>query len=156
MDIGTDKNDEIFMKRALALSLQGTGYVRPNPLVGAVIVRDGQIIGEGYHEKFGGPHAEINALNKCILKGGANGGTIYVTLEPCSFYGKTPPCTDALIKSGIRKVVCAMTDPNPLVSGSGFKKLEEAGISVVNGVLENDAKIINEEYIKFITTQNKG
>jgi diaminohydroxyphosphoribosylaminopyrimidine deaminase/5-amino-6-(5-phosphoribosylamino)uracil reductase len=135
------------MRHALEISLKGQGYVYPNPLVGAVIVRDGHIISEGYHERFGGAHAEINALRNCD----SNGGTMYVTLEPCSHYGKTPPCVDAIIKSGIIKVVCAMEDPNPIESGAGFKKLMDSGIIVINGILEKEAKTINAEYINFLS-----
>ena len=146
-----DKTDFKYMKRALSLSLKGMGFVNPNPLVGAVIVKGGKIIGEGYHKKYGGAHAEINALNNC--KDSPHGATMYVTLEPCSHHGKTPPCVDAIIKSGIAKVVCAMKDPNPKVCGAGLKKLKDAGIEVVCDVLRDEAVAINEVFIKYISTQ---
>ena len=146
-----DKIDSKYMKRALSLSLKGVGFVNPNPLVGAVIVKDGKIIGEGYHKKYGEAHAEINALKNC--KGSPRGATMYVTLEPCSHYGKTPPCVDAIIKSGIAKVVCAMKDPNPKVCGAGLEKLKTAGIKVVCDVLHDEATAINEVFIKYISTQ---
>jgi len=133
-----------FMARALELAKKG--YTSPNPMVGAVIVRDGDVIGEGYHVAAGQPHAEINALRGT----NAQDSTLYVTLEPCSHYGRTPPCTDAIIAAGIKKVVCAMRDPNPKVDGIG--KLREAGIEVVVGVLEEQARELNEIYIKHTTT----
>ncbi|MCL1901539.1 MAG: bifunctional diaminohydroxyphosphoribosylaminopyrimidine deaminase/5-amino-6-(5-phosphoribosylamino)uracil reductase RibD [Firmicutes bacterium] len=139
-----------YMKRALKLSLKGEGFVNPNPLVGAVIVKNGRIIGEGYHQQFGGPHAEINALKNCTEN--PEGATMYVTLEPCCHFGKTPPCCDALIAAKISKVVCALKDPNGTVAGKGFLKLQEAGIEVIFGVLENEAKKTNEIFIKYITT----
>lgn len=138
-----------YMKRALKLSLKGTGFVNPNPLVGSVIVKTGRIIGEGYHERYGGPHAEINALKNCTEN--PEGSTMYVTLEPCCHFGKTPPCADALIAARISKVVCALKDPNDKVAGNGLKKLEEAGIEIVCGVLETEARKINEIFIKYIT-----
>jgi len=145
------QSDIKYLRRALKLSLKGTGFVSPNPLVGAVIVKEGCIIGEGYHERFGGPHAEINALKNCSIN--PEGAVMYVTLEPCYHFGKTPPCCDAIIAAKISKVVCAMSDPNEIVAGKGVKKLKEAGIEVVNGVLENEAKSINEIYIKYITAR---
>lgn len=146
-----DVNDIKHMKRALELASKGAGFVNPNPLVGAVIVKDDKVIGEGFHERFGGPHAEINALNSCVES--AEGGTVFVTLEPCSHFGTTPPCADALIKSGIKKVVCAMPDPNSLVAGKGLTRLKEAGITVVSGVLAGEAEKLNEVFIKYITTR---
>lgn len=113
--------DELYMKRALELAKLGEGYTNPNPLVGAVIVKEGKIIGEGYHERYGGPHAEINAFKNA--KDDVEGSTLYVTLEPCSHYGKTPPCADAIIEKKIKRVVAAMRDPNPIVSGKGIEKL---------------------------------
>ena len=145
-----NKTDLKYMKRALALSQQGAGYVNPNPLVGAVIVKGGKIIGEGAHQRYGGPHAEMNALNSCKVS--PKGATLYVTLEPCYHYGKTPPCVDKIIRSGITRVVCAMEDPNPKVNGAGIQKLELAGIEVVCGVLRNEAAAVNEAFIKYITT----
>ncbi|SHK50386.1 diaminohydroxyphosphoribosylaminopyrimidine deaminase / 5-amino-6-(5-phosphoribosylamino)uracil reductase [Paramaledivibacter caminithermalis DSM 15212] len=143
--------DIIFMKRALSLAEKGAGFVNPNPMVGSVIVKNSNIIGEGYHKFFGGNHAEIEALNS--LTDTPEGSTMYVTLEPCSHHGKTPPCVNAIIKSGIKKVVVAMLDPNPLVSGSGIKILKENGIKVVTGILEEEAKKLNEIFIKYITTK---
>jgi diaminohydroxyphosphoribosylaminopyrimidine deaminase/5-amino-6-(5-phosphoribosylamino)uracil reductase len=127
------------------------GFVNPNPLVGAVIVLDGLIIGEGYHEYFGGPHAEINALRN--TKRSVKGATLYVTLEPCSHTGKTPPCTDAIIESGISKVVAGIEDPNPLVSGKGFNALREAGIEVHTGVLKEEILKLNEIFLHYIRTK---
>lgn len=142
-------NDQ-YMKRALELARNGEGKTAPNPLVGAVIVKDGQIIGEGWHERFGGPHAEINAIRS--LKTSAKGATIYVTLEPCSHYGKTPPCVDAIIENGFSRAVIAMLDPNPLVAGRSIEKLKTNGIEVVLDVLRIEAEKLNEPFIKFITT----
>ncbi len=140
-----------YMKRAIELAKKGTGYTSPNPLVGAVIVKDDRIIGQGYHESFGGPHAEVNAFNS--LREDPKDATMYVTLEPCSHYGKTPPCTEAIIKSGISKVVIGMKDPNPLVAGKGISILEKNGIEVICEVLEYEVKKINEIFIKYITTK---
>lgn len=134
--------DEQYMKRALELSLRAWGKVSPNPYVGAVIVKDNQIIAEGWHKACGGPHAEIEALN--IAKEKADGATIYVTLEPCCHYGKTGPCTDALIQAGIKRVVYAIDDPNPKVCGKGKEILEKAGIEVCAGICEEEARKINE------------
>ena len=142
-------DDKRFMMRALDLARQGQGHTRPNPMVGAVIVKNGKVIGEGFHEIFGGPHAEVNAFNNCSES--SKNATLYVTLEPCCHFGKTPPCADLIISKGIERVVIAMTDPNPLVSGKGIRKLREAGISVTTGVMEKDAASINEVFIKFIT-----
>lgn len=140
--------NEFYMKRALELALKGTGKASPNPLVGAVIVKNGKIIGEGYHEYFGGPHAEVNAINNASED--VEGATIYVTLEPCSHYGKTPPCADLLVRKKLSKVVIAMIDPNPKVAGRGVEILRNNGIEVVTGVLESEAKNINEIFIKYI------
>ncbi len=141
---------EAFMRRALILARKGLSRTSPNPAVGAVIVKRGQVIGEGWHRGAGLPHAEIEALNNASSK--VAGATLYVTLEPCSHFGRTPPCADAVIKSGIRKVFAGMPDPNPLVSGEGIKRLEAAGIEVVTGILEAGCRAINEAYIKYITT----
>ncbi|HPS62975.1 MAG TPA: bifunctional diaminohydroxyphosphoribosylaminopyrimidine deaminase/5-amino-6-(5-phosphoribosylamino)uracil reductase RibD [Bacteroidales bacterium] len=143
--------DLTYMKRALTLAERGAGWVNPNPMVGAVVVKEGRIIGEGYHEFFGGPHAEVNALAGCD-EGSAEGATLYITLEPCSHTGKTPPCTDLILRHRIGRVVTAMEDPNPLVAGQGHKRLQEAGIEVVTGILEQQARALNEAFIKFITT----
>ncbi|WP_353893841.1 bifunctional diaminohydroxyphosphoribosylaminopyrimidine deaminase/5-amino-6-(5-phosphoribosylamino)uracil reductase RibD [Proteinivorax hydrogeniformans] len=138
-----------FMKRALDIAKKGRGQVSPNPLVGAVIVKNNSIIAEGYHEYYGGRHAELNALKNCNEN--LEDAVMYVTLEPCSHYGKTPPCAEAIVKSGIKQVVVAMKDPNPLVSGKGISILEENGIEVVSGVLEAEAKKLNEFFIKYIS-----
>lgn len=143
--------NDVFMKRALKLAENGRGYVNPNPMVGAVIVKDGEIVGEGYHEYFGGNHAEVNALKMAGEK--SVGADIYVTLEPCSHFGKTPPCALALVKAGVKRVIIAMKDPNPLVSGKGIEILRQNGIEVISGVLEKEALKLNEIFVKFITTR---
>ena len=142
--------DTKYMKRALELAEKGIGHTSPNPMVGAVIVKDGQIIGEGYHEVYGSHHAEVNAFKNAVKD--VKGATMYVTLEPCSHYGKTPPCADAIIAKGISKVVVAMEDPNPQVAGRGIKKLRDNGIEVVTGVLEAESRKLNEIFLKYITT----
>ncbi len=138
------------MDIALHLARKGAGKVNPNPLVGAVIVNDGKIIGKGYHESYGKAHAEINAFKDAETEL-IEGSTMYVTLEPCSHYGKTPPCVDQIIENRIKRVVIGMVDPNPLVSGKGVKKLQEAGIDVTVGILEDKCKKLNEVFIKYIT-----
>lgn len=143
-------DDERYMGEALQLAQRAIGRTSPNPLVGAVIVRDGQIVGRGWHQKVGTAHAEIHALNEAGPL--AAGSTIYVTLEPCSHTGRTGPCTEALIRAGIKKVVVAMTDPNPLVAGAGLELLRKAGIEVVEGVMALQAAQLNESFIKWITT----
>ncbi len=142
-----ESKDIRFMKKALELAEKGNGFVNPNPLVGAVIVKNGKIIGQGFHEFYGGPHAEINALNKIV---NATGATLYVTLEPCSHHGKTPPCTDRIIAEKISRVVIGIKDLNPLVNGKGIKKLKRAGIRVESGILKNEIQKLNEIYIKYI------
>ena len=144
------ESDEKFMKLALSLAEKGRGYVNPNPLVGAVIVKDGKVIGEGYHTAFEKPHAEIEAINSATED--IKGATMYVTLEPCCHQGKTPPCTEAIIKNQLARVVVATTDPNPLVSGSGIEKLKQSNIEITVGVLEEMAKIQNEVFIHYMTT----
>lgn len=136
----------------MELALRGEGAVNPNPLVGAVIVRNGRIIGAGWHEQWGGLHAERNALARCSEP--ASGATMYVTLEPCCHHGKTPPCTEAVIAAGIRRVVVGLTDPNPLVAGKGIEKLREAGIEVESGVLEEELRYQNRIFLKYITTKH--
>jgi diaminohydroxyphosphoribosylaminopyrimidine deaminase/5-amino-6-(5-phosphoribosylamino)uracil reductase len=138
------------MRRALELAERGRLGVRPNPMVGCVIVRDGKVIGEAYHEEFGGPHAEVLAVE--AAGGNIKGATVYVTLEPCAHQGKTPPCADFLIDHQPAKVVAAMQDPNPLVSGAGAEKLRHAGIEVEMGCLEEQARKLNEVFVKFVTT----
>lgn len=142
-------NDEYYMRRALELAALGRGYTNPNPMVGAVIVKEGRIIGEGYHERYGGLHAERNALKNCTES--PEGATVYVTLEPCCHHGKTPPCTDALIEAGIGKAVVGMLDVNPIVAGKGVKILEDHGIEVATGVLEEECRRLNRVFIKYIT-----
>lgn len=141
--------DELYMKRAIELAKMGEGTTSPNPLVGAVIVKDNRIIAEGYHEFFGGPHAEINAFKNA--KEDVKGAKMYVTLEPCSHYGKTPPCAKAIVKKGIKEVIVGMKDPNPLVAGRGIKILQENGIKVTCGVLEDKVRELNDIFIKYIT-----
>ena len=120
------QEDNYYMKKALELAKLGIGAVNPNPLVGCIIVKDGKVIGEGYHMKFGEPHAEVNAINSA--KEDIEGATVYVTLEPCSHFGKTPPCADNLVRHKVKRVVICNNDPNPLVAGNGIKKLQNAGI----------------------------
>lgn len=143
--------DRDYMKAALELAARAKGRTSPNPMVGAVVVKEGKIIGRGYHLKAGTPHAEILALNEAGEAAG--GATLYVTLEPCCHYGRTGPCTDAIINAGVARVVAAMSDPNPLVSGEGIRRLESAGIEVTAGVMEEEALDLNEVFIKYITTR---
>jgi diaminohydroxyphosphoribosylaminopyrimidine deaminase / 5-amino-6-(5-phosphoribosylamino)uracil reductase len=139
-----------FMKRALVLAKRGFGNTSPNPAVGCLIVRDGRIVGEGWHRKAGTPHAEAHAL--AMAGEAARGADVYVTLEPCSHFGKTPPCADALIAAGVGRVFAAMVDPNPKVSGRGIGKLENAGIGVRIGLLEKESRTLNEPFIKHVIT----
>ena len=141
--------DKKYMERALKLALKGEGNVNPNPMVGAVVVKNGTIVGEGYHKQYGGPHAEVYALNEAGAE--CRGATIYVTLEPCSHYGKTPPCAEKIIEMGIKKCVIACLDPNPLVAGRGVKLLERAGIEVEVGLMETEALELNRVFMKYIT-----
>ncbi|MEW5785009.1 MAG: bifunctional diaminohydroxyphosphoribosylaminopyrimidine deaminase/5-amino-6-(5-phosphoribosylamino)uracil reductase RibD [Bacillota bacterium] len=142
--------DERFMWMALDLARQGRGGTNPNPMVGAVLVQNGEVVGTGYHQAAGGPHAEVIALRKAAEK--ARNAVLYVNLEPCAHHGRTAPCADALIKAGVIKVVAAMEDPNPLVAGRGFQKLAAAGIKIKTGVLEEKARRLNEVFVKYITT----
>lgn len=143
-------DDVKYMQRAIELAKNGYGRVNPNPYVGAVIVKDGKVIAEGWHDVFGGPHAERVALANC--KESCVGATIYVNLEPCCHHGKTSPCTNAIIESGISRVVVAMVDPNPLVAGKGIEQLRNVGIEVVSGVCEEEARFLNRIFIKYIST----
>ena len=143
--------DEDFMRVALNLARNAIGRTSPNPLVGAVIVREGRIVGAGWHRKAGTPHAEIHALN--MAGDLAKGATLYVTLEPCSHYGRTGPCAEAVVKAGIKRVVIGMGDPNPKVAGKGIAILERAGIEVRCGVLEDEARALNEVFLKWIAVQ---
>lgn len=138
-----------YMELALKLAVKGHGFTSPNPVVGAVCVRDGDIVGKGYHQKYGGAHAEVNALDQA--GGKAKGSTLYVTLEPCNHHGKTPPCTKKILDCGVKKVVVAMEDPNPVVDGTGNDFLRSKGVEVVTGVMEDEAKAINLPFIKYIT-----
>jgi diaminohydroxyphosphoribosylaminopyrimidine deaminase/5-amino-6-(5-phosphoribosylamino)uracil reductase len=142
--------DEKYMALALKLAERGKGRTSPNPSVGAIIVQKEKIVGQGYHKRPGEPHAEVEALRSAGSK--ARGSTLYLNLEPCSHQGRTPPCTESIIKSGIKKVVVALKDPNPLVNGKGIKRLRSAGIEVKSGVLRKPALRLNEGYIKYITT----
>ena len=145
-------DDDIrFMRRALALAENGRGHVDPNPMVGAVIVREGRIIAEGWHHVYGSLHAERDALSSCTES--VAGATMYVTLEPCCHFGKQPPCTDAIVKAGISRVVTAMTDPNPLVAGKGTEILRSHGIEVQTGLLEKETIYLNRVFLKYITTR---
>ena len=139
------------MQRAIALAKKGAGFVNPNPMVGCVVVKDNEIITEGYHEYYGGFHAERNALTKSTAD--CKDATLYVTLEPCCHYGKTPPCTEIIIEKGIKKVVVGLLDPNPLVAGKGIKILEDAGIEVVTGVEVDKIKELNKVFLKYINTK---
>ena len=146
------KQDKKFMRLALKLAAKAKGLTSPNPMVGAVIVYNGKIISSGYHKKAGLAHAEIEAINSCEDKKLLKGADIYITLEPCSFYGKTPPCTETIIKYGFGKVIVAAIDPNPKVSGNGIKRLREAGIDVKTGLFEIEAIKQNEVFFKHIKT----
>lgn len=142
--------DEVFMQRALDLAAKALGRTSPNPAVGAVIVRGGRVIGEGFHRRAGLPHAEIEALRR--VNGTARGATLYVNLEPCSHHGRTPPCAAALIAAGLKRVVVGMVDPNPLVRGRGLRLLRRAGIEVRTGVLRDKCERLNEDFAVFIRT----
>ncbi len=141
--------DVIYMARALKLAAKGRYTTDPNPRVGCVLVKEGKIVAEGWHQQAGQGHAEVNALNQLE---NAEGATAYVTLEPCSHHGRTGPCSEALINAGVQRVVVAMQDPNPLVSGNGIKKLQAAGIEVESGVLQQDAEALNKGFIKRMRT----
>lgn len=142
------------MQRALLLAKKGEGRVSPNPMVGAVIVHDGKIIGEGYHAFFGGPHAEVNAIRSvpAKLRHLLKESTIYVTLEPCAHFGKTPPCANLIVESGIPEVVIGSPDPNPLVAGKGIKILENAGVKVTTGVLREECDLLNRKFLRAQTS----
>jgi len=140
---------ETFMKRCLSLAKRAEGFTNPNPMVGAVIVKNNKIISEGYHKRAGEKHAEAIAIEKA--KGNLKSATLYVNLEPCSSFGRTPPCTEKIIKSGIKKVVIAMSDPNPAHNGKGIEILRKAGIEVIEGILKPEAEDLNRVFIKHIT-----
>ena len=137
-----------YMQLVLDLAKKGNGYVFPNPMVGAILVKDNKIISKGYHKYFGAAHAEVEAINSSKIN--IEGSTLYVNLEPCNNWGKCPPCVDLILKSKIKEVVCAMKDPNPLTAGKSLKKLKAAGIKVINGILEKQATKLNKEYINNI------
>ena len=145
------QEDIEYMRRAIELAERGVGFTNPNPMVGAVIVKGGKVIGEGWHERCGEWHAERNAFKNCKVS--AEGATMYVTLEPCCHYGKTPPCTEAIIEHGIARVVIGMEDPNPLVAGKGIAFLREAGIEVVCGIEEEALREQNRVFLKYISTR---
>lgn len=145
--------DELFMQRAIELARLGIGYVSPNPRVGCVIVHDNKIIGEGWHKKFGEAHAEVNAVASVEDKSLLKESTVYVNLEPCSHFGKTPPCADLLIEHRVKKVVIANLDTNPLVAGNGVKKLTMSGTEVVVGVLEKAGRELNKRFFTFVEKQ---
>ncbi|MEJ6949786.1 bifunctional diaminohydroxyphosphoribosylaminopyrimidine deaminase/5-amino-6-(5-phosphoribosylamino)uracil reductase RibD [Natronospora cellulosivora (SeqCode)] len=144
------KDDKYYMEQTIEIAKKGEGYTSPNPLVGAIVVKDGVIVGKGYHQNYGGPHAEVYALDEAGEK--AKGGTIYVSLEPCSHYGKTPPCSLKVVNSGVKRAVIAMKDPNPLVAGRGIKHLQDSGIKVELGLMEKEAKDLNKAFLKYIST----
>lgn len=146
-------SDQLFMRRAFELAGLGVGHVSPNPRVGCVIVHDGRIIGEGWHQKYGEAHAEVNAIQSVQTPELLNESTLYVNLEPCSHFGKTPPCADLLIRHRVKKVVVANRDSNPLVGGKGLAKLREAGIEVVEGVLEKEGRQLNQRFFTAIEKQ---
>jgi diaminohydroxyphosphoribosylaminopyrimidine deaminase / 5-amino-6-(5-phosphoribosylamino)uracil reductase len=143
--------DDKYMQMALGLARRGIGSVEPNPAVGAVIVKSGRVIGRGWHKEFGGPHAEINALKNC--KKSPHGAKMYVTLEPCCHYGKTPPCTKAIIKAGVKKIIAVTKDPTKKVNGKGFKILERAGIEIKTGICKGEAERLNAPFFKFARTK---
>ena len=147
---GEPVNDVKYMQLALQLAQKGCGWVAPNPMVGAVIVKYGEVIGQGWHGKYGQPHAERNALTSCKFP--PEGATMYVTLEPCCHYGRQPPCTDAILEAGIKRVVVGSDDPNPLVRGKGIQILRAHGIEVTVGVLQEDCKKLNEVFFHYVKT----
>ncbi|HET6460965.1 MAG TPA: bifunctional diaminohydroxyphosphoribosylaminopyrimidine deaminase/5-amino-6-(5-phosphoribosylamino)uracil reductase RibD [Syntrophales bacterium] len=142
--------DEFYMKRALSLALKGQSWVSPNPMVGAVIVKKGEIIGEGYHQKFGGNHAEINAINNATAQ--IKGATIYINLEPCTHFGKTPPCIESITAAKPERVVIGTPDPNPIVTGKGIEALKRHGIKTTVGIMEESCNELNERFFKFMRT----
>lgn len=142
-------SDATYMRRCLEIALKGKGSVEPNPMVGSVIVHDGKIIGEGYHKKYGDSHAEVNAIASVKDKSLLAKSTIYVNLEPCSHFGKTPPCADLIIEKRIPRVVMGCLDPNPLVAGKGAQKLRDAGVEVVSPVIEKECRFLNRRFMSF-------
>lgn len=153
MKIHDHHADEVFMSRALELALLGMGSVTPNPRVGCVIVHDGKVVGEGWHKQYGEAHAEVNAITSLADKSLLKECTVYVNLEPCSHFGKTPPCADLLIEHRVKKVVVANLDSNPLVASGGVKKLRTAGIEVITGILEKEGRELNKRFFTFMEKQ---
>lgn len=151
MSVHSTSVDPELMRRALDAARRGAGRTRPNPMVGSVIAKDGRVIAEAHHERAGGPHAEVGALRKAGAR--ARGADLYVTLEPCNHHGRTPPCTDALIASGVRRVIVGARDPNPLVHGKGIRRLRRAGIEVVMGVLAEECRSLNRAFAHYIGTR---
>src|SRR5690349_18374770 len=147
----TDSRSHTYMKQALELARLGRGTVSPNPMVGCVLVKEDRVIGQGWHQRAGEPHAEVYALREAGIA--AQGSTAYVTLEPCCHFGRTPPCTQALIEAGVKTVYAACLDPNPLVAGKGMQILRAAGIKVHTGLLEQEAKRLNEIFFHYIQTR---
>lgn len=146
----SDHLHEKYMKRCFELATEGLGFVAPNPMVGSVIVFNDRIIGEGYHKKFGQAHAEVNAIESVSDKTLLKSSTLYVNLEPCAHYGKTPPCSDLIIKMGIPRVVISNTDPNPLVMGKGIEKMRRAGIEVITEILKSEGEELNKRFFTYI------
>lgn len=144
-------DDKHFMKMALDLAAEGRGFTSPNPMVGAVVVKDGQVVGKGYHRYVGGPHAEVDAIEDAGVL--AAGSTLYVTLEPCNHTGRTPPCTTKILAAGIKRVVVAMDDPNPEVKGGGNAFLQSRGIEITRGICEKEAQRLNESFVKYVQTE---
>jgi len=144
-------NDQHFMQMALDLAIKGEGFTSPNPMVGAVVVKNGRVVGRGYHQMAGGPHAEVNAIDAAGKL--AKGATLYVTLEPCNHTGRTPPCTLKILETGIKRVVFAMIDPNLDVAGRGAEFLEQQGIQITSGVCQQQALKLNEAFVKFVRTR---
>jgi diaminohydroxyphosphoribosylaminopyrimidine deaminase/5-amino-6-(5-phosphoribosylamino)uracil reductase len=144
-------DDQHFMRMALDLAIKGQGFTSPNPMVGAVVVKDSQVVGSGYHQMVGGPHAEVSAIDAAGKL--AKGATLYVTLEPCNHTGRTPPCTRKILEAGIKRVVVAMIDPNRDVAGGGAEFLEQQGIRITTGVCQEQARKLNEAFVKFVRTR---
>lgn len=140
-----------FMKMALALAEKGCGFTSPNPMVGAVVVKDGKVIGKGWHQVVGGAHAEVNAIDDAGIS--AKDADLYVTLEPCNHFGRTPPCTRKILEAGIRHVIVGMKDPNPDVSGGGIRFLKSQGVEITSGICEDEARRLNESFIKYVRTK---
>ncbi len=152
IELGTVNSKDIeYMRLAIELARKGKGSVNPNPLVGAVVVKNDKVVGKGYHKFFGGPHAEVYSLDEAGKH--SEGGIIYVTLEPCSHYGKTPPCAEKIIKMGIKKCFIGSRDPNPLVSGKGVEILKKAGVEVIEDVLKEECDLLNQIFFKYIRTK---